>query len=98
MPHKKIPNCFMRKYSKRKLDYIRSSRPEVFCQKCVLRNFAKFTRKQGTESLFQFSFIKKETLTQVFSYEFCEISKNTSFHRTPLVAASVICIHELKIY
>ena len=98
MPHKKIPNCFMRKYSKRKLDYIRSSRSEVFCQKCVLRNFAKFTRKQGTESLFQFSFIKKETLTQVFSYEFCEISKNTSFHRTPLVAASVVCIHELKIY
>ena len=25
------------------------------------------------------SFIKKETLAQVFSYEFCEISKNTSF-------------------
>ena len=23
------------------------------------------------------SFIKKETLAQVFSYEFCEISKNT---------------------
>ena len=28
------------------------------------------------------------TLTQVFSCEFCEISKNTFFHRTPLVAAS----------
>ena len=28
------------------------------------------------------------TLTQVFSCEFCEISKNTSFNRTPLVAAS----------
>ena len=25
----------------------------------------------------------------MFSYEFCEISKNTFFHRTPLVAASV---------
>ena len=33
-------------------------------------------------------FIKKETLAQVFSCEFCEISKNTFFHRTPLVAAS----------
>ena len=32
--------------------------------------------------------IKKETLAQVFSCEFCEISKNTSLHRTPLVAAS----------
>ena len=25
------------------------------------------------------NFIKKETLTQLFSYEFCEISKNTFF-------------------
>ena len=30
----------------------------------------------------------KETLAQVFSCEFCKISKNTFFHRTPLVAAS----------
>ena len=35
------------------------------------------------------NFIKNETLAQVFSCEFCEISKNTFFHRTPLVAASV---------
>ena len=35
-----------------------------------------------------FNFIKKETLAQVFSCEFCEISKNTFFHRTPLAAAS----------
>ena len=34
-------------------------------------------------------FIKKETLAQVFSCEFCEYSKNTFFHRTPLVAASL---------
>ena len=34
------------------------------------------------------NFIKKETLAQVFSCEFCEISKNTSFYRTTLVAAS----------
>ena len=34
------------------------------------------------------NFIKKETPAQVFSCEFCEISKNTYFHRTPLVAAS----------
>ena len=34
------------------------------------------------------NFIKKETLTQVFSCEFCEIYKNTFFHRTPPVAAS----------
>ena len=29
-------------------------------------------------------FIKKETLAQVFSCEFCEISKNTFSNRTPL--------------
>ena len=29
-------------------------------------------------------FIKKETLAQVFSCEFCEISKNTFLHRTSL--------------
>ena len=40
------------------------------------------------ESLFFCSFIKKETLAQVFFCEFCEISKNTFFNRTPLVAAS----------
>ena len=36
-----------------------------------------------------YNFIKTETLAQVFSGEFCEISKNTFFYRTPPVAASV---------
>ena len=35
------------------------------------------------------NFIKKETLAQVFSCEFCKISANTFSCRTPLVAASV---------
>ena len=30
------------------------------------------------------NFIKRETLARVFSCEFCEISKNTYFYRTPL--------------
>ena len=34
------------------------------------------------------NFIKKESLAQIFSCEFCEISKNTFFYRTPPVAAS----------
>ena len=33
-------------------------------------------------------FIKKEILAQVFSCEFCEISKNSFSYRTPPVAAS----------
>ena len=45
---------------------------------------------KGTSSRLEvFNFIKKETLAQVFSCEFCEISKNTFLSRTPPVAASV---------
>ena len=36
------------------------------------------------------NFIKKEALAQVFSCEFCEISKITFFHRTPLMTVSDI--------
>ena len=38
------------------------------------------------------NFIEKATVAQVFSCEFCEISNNTSFHRTPLLAASDMTI------
>ena len=62
----------------------RTSLPEVLYQKGVLGNFAKFTGKHLRQSLF----FNKETLAQMFSCEFCEISKNTFSHRTPPVAAS----------
>ena len=54
-------------------------------KKGVLRNFAKFTGKHLCQSLFFNKFAvlcnvtKKETLVQVFSCEFCEISKNAFF-------------------
>ena len=35
------------------------------------------------------NFIKKETLAQVFSCEFCKIFKSTISYRTPLVSASL---------
>ena len=80
------------------LSHTRSSRQEVFCEKGVLRNFIKFTGKHLCQSLFfnkvvdlrpaTCNFIKKETLAQMFSFEFCEISKKTFFYRTPLLAAS----------
>ena len=56
----------------------RSSRPVVFCKKGVLR----ISQNSQEKTCARVSFL-------VSSYEFCEISKNTFFHRTPLVAASV---------
>ena len=72
---------------------IRNSCPVVFCKK---RNFAKFKGRHLCESLFfnhvavlrPATLLKKETLAQVFSCEFCENSYNTFFHKTLLVAAS----------
>ena len=74
----------------------RSSRPEVFCKEGALENFAKFTGKHLCQSLHLNKvaalglqlYIKKETLAQAFSCEFCKFFKNTLFYKTPLVAAS----------
>ena len=56
-------------------------------KKGVLKNFAKIVGKHLCQSLFfkkvaglrPATLLKNETLAQVFSCEFCEISKNTSF-------------------
>ena len=70
----------------------RSSLPEVFCKKGALGKFTIFTGKHLCQSFFfnkeTCNFIKKVTLAQAFACEFCEISMNTFFHRTALVAAS----------
>ena len=64
-------------------------------KKGVPRNFTKFTENTCARVFFLIklqakacNFIKKETLAQVFSCEFCETSKNTFSYRTPPVAAS----------
>ena len=57
--------AFKKEFFANVLHNTRSSRPEVFCKKGIIRNFGKFTG-------------------------FSEISKNTFFHRTPLVATSII--------
>ena len=69
----------------------------MFCKKDVLRNVAKFTGKHLYQRLFSdkvaglaCNLIKKESLAQVFSCQFCEISKNTVFSGTPQVAAPKI--------
>ena len=91
----------------------RSSHPEVFLRKHVLKICSKLTKEHPFGSVISIklqsialrhgcysvnllhtllkkslNFIKKESLTQVFSCEFCGISKNTFLNRTPRVAAS----------
>ena len=59
----------------------RTSRPKVFCEKVVLRNFTKFKgRHLWPEAC---NFMKKEALTQVFPVNFVK------FLRTPKMAASI---------
>ena len=67
----------------RKFLFIKSRRPEVFCKKGVLRNFANFTGARVPEvpvpeSLFN---KKRNSGTEVFPCELCEISKNTFLYR-----------------
>ena len=80
---------FMHKLLKLKIQdkiRIRSSLPEEFCEKDVLKNFAKFPGKHLSQSLFfdkvasaTSNFFKKETPAHVFPSEFCENFKNTFF-------------------
>ena len=56
----------------------------MFCKKDVLGNFTNSQEDTCARVWEEF----EKTLAQVFSCEFCEISKNTFSNRTPLVAAS----------
>ena len=74
-----------------------SSHLDVFCEKGVLTNFAKFKRKhlcQKTPVLRPqaCNFIKKEIMAHAFSCEFCEIYKSTFFYKTPPVAVSTLSV------
>ena len=46
--------------------------------------------QENTVLEFFFFFIKKETPAEGFSFEFCEIYKNTIIYSAPLVAGSVM--------
>ena len=50
------------------------------------------SKKRCSKNMFEI-----ETLAQVFSYEFCEISKNTFSYRTPPVAASDLSLFSLLV-
>ena len=57
---------------------------EAVVQRCSLNKVFLEISQNFERHLF-----KKETLTQVFSREFCEVYKSTFVNRTPLAAASV---------
>ena len=76
----------------------------MFRKKGVLRNIAKYTGKHLHQSLFfnkvlrlasAFNLIKKETLAQVFSCEFCKIYKN-SLHTEHFLWLLLNCIRFAK--
>ena len=70
----------------------------MFYEKRCFRNFTKFTGKDLYQSHFlnkvaglqACNFIKKETLAQVLSCEFCEIFKNTFYTEHLWTTASII--------
>ena len=66
---------------------------EVFCQKGVLKNFAKFTGNSpfNNVGLSPPTLLKKRPLHRCFPMKFSEIFKNTFFNRTSPVAASEDC-------
>ena len=63
-------HCLIKSQSIRTV-YLRSSHQRSYLRKGVLRNFTKFTGKHLSGSL-----------AQVFSCEFCKISKNTFLQNT----------------
>ena len=57
----------------------------------VKKVFLEISQKSPVPKPPACNFIKKEILAQVFSCEFCEISKNTFSYRAPPMAASENC-------
>ena len=77
--------------------FYRSSHQRCSMTESVFRNFRKFMRKDLSQNLFfnkvaGLNFIKKETLAQVFSCEFCEVFKSTFFTKNLWTTASVFIL------
>ena len=75
----------------------RSSRPEGFCKKRLFLEILQ-NSQENTCAWVSFliklqvcNFIKKETVAQVFSCDFCEISRNSFSYRTPPVSGGYFC-------
>ena len=63
---------------------------EAVVQRCSVKKVFLEISQNSPENTCAGVSYKKETLVQVFSCEFCEISNNTFLQRTPLVAASYL--------
>ena len=89
-------NCQKSLLMNRFISPYRSSRPEMFCKKSVLRNFAKFTIKHLCKSPFfnkvaglrPAALFKKKLRHMCFPVNFANFQEHL-FYRTPLVAASL---------
>ena len=68
---------------KQELSFSRRSHQRCSVKKVFLKN--SLNLQENTQAC---NFVKKETLTQVLSCEFCEIFKNTCFYSTPPMAPS----------
>ena len=63
------------------------NKTEVVARRCfVKKKFLEISQNSQENTCARDSFLP-ESLTQMFSCEFCEISKNTFFYRTPPMAA-----------
>ena len=72
------------KYSNSSIFLKTISKPEAVVQRCsVKKAFLEISQNSQENTCAGVSFLRK-----LFSCELCEISKNTYFHKTPLVAAS----------
>ena len=79
------------------LRHYRSSRPEVFCKKGVLRNFTKFTEKHRSQSLFfnKVAELKKYLYDRNFKY-YIENKCHRFFNLRLVYIAEYILIHYIK--
>ena len=76
----------------------KSSRPEVFCEKGVLKNFTKVTGKHLCQGLFfnkvadqrPATLLKKRLWNRCFPVNFVKFLRTPIFFRTPMVAASIL--------
>ena len=87
-----------------------SSGPEAVTRKCSIKKVFLETLQNSQENTcarvsfliklqaLACNFVEKQTLSQVFSWVFCEISKDNLSYRTPPMAASVWTSYISSIY